>query len=169
MVQHCAAQLRKRTSQTEVMHNVHALTQNDAVRMMLWVTTHKVMVYDTMTWQWLYWSSFLIGTTANECVTAWRQWHNADVMVPVVVLCTTGSRHALVRRLKLVQSSLLQYRDTKRSKRKRDAYKWYQEDSYPKEIHKSFVWWSEPSGWDGQLFLKYLIGLRLTIPSIPQL
>ena len=37
---------------------------------MLWVTTHKVMVYFTTTLaQWLYWSSFQIGTTASEYVT----------------------------------------------------------------------------------------------------
>ena len=35
--------------QTGVMRNVHALMQNDAVWMMLWATTHKVMVYNTMT------------------------------------------------------------------------------------------------------------------------
>ena len=59
-------------------------------------------------------------------------------MIPVVVLCTTGSRLDLVRRLRLVQSFLSQYRDAKRSKRKMDYYKWCQEVSYTKEISKHF-------------------------------
>ena len=71
----------------------------------------------------MYWSSFLIGTTASEYVTAWRQWHDAHVMVLVVVLCTIENQHALVRILKLVQSSLSQCNVAKRSKKKMDAYK----------------------------------------------
>ena len=47
-------------------------------------------------WQWLYWSSFLMGTTASEYGTAWRQWYNVHVVIPVVVLCNMGRRHALV-------------------------------------------------------------------------
>ena len=49
MVQPCAARLRGHSSQIGVMCNVHALMQNDAVWIMLWVTTHKVIVYDTTT------------------------------------------------------------------------------------------------------------------------
>ena len=37
-----------------------------------------------------------------------------------------------------MQSSLSQYRDVKRSKRKSNSYKWCQEDSYTKEISKCF-------------------------------
>ena len=39
-------------------------------------------------WQCLHWSSFLLGTTASEYITVWRQWHDAHVVVPIVVLCT---------------------------------------------------------------------------------
>ena len=46
-------------------------------------------------WQRLYFSSFLMGTTASKCGTAWRQWHNVHVVILVVVLCTTESWHAL--------------------------------------------------------------------------
>ena len=92
-------------------------------------------------WQWLSWSSFLIGTKASEYVTAWKQWHDEHV-----VLCTMEDWHALVRRLKIVRSFLLQYRDAKRSKKKMDASKWRQGDSYTKEIRKNFMWWSKPSG-----------------------
>ena len=53
-------------------------------------------------WQQLYLCSFLMGTTASECGTVWRQCHNAHVVIPVVVLCTTGSQHDLLRSLKLV-------------------------------------------------------------------
>ena len=49
MVQDSAAQLRRCTSQIGVMCNVHALTQNGTVRMILWVITHKVMVRATTT------------------------------------------------------------------------------------------------------------------------
>ena len=56
------------------------------------------------------------------------------VVILVVVLCTVGSCHDLVRRLKLVQSSLSQSNDAKRSKKKMDAYKWHLEEFYTKEI-----------------------------------
>ena len=93
-------------------------------------------------WQQLYWSSFLMGTTASECGTAWEQCHNTHVVILLVVLCTTGSWLDLARRLRLMRSSLLQYRDVKRSKRKIDYYKWCQEVSYTKQIIKHFfVMW----------------------------
>ena len=72
-VQHCAARLRRHASQTGIMRNVPTLMQNDMVRMMLWVTTHKVTVCVTMTLKMAVLSSFLIGTTASEvchCVKA---------------------------------------------------------------------------------------------------
>ena len=151
-VQHCAAQLRRHASQTGIMRNVPTLTQNDMVRMMLWVTSHKVTVCITMTLTVAVLSSFLMGTTASEYGTAWRQCHNVHVVIPVVVLCTTGSQHALVRRLKLMQSSLSQYNDVKRSKRKMDSYKWCQEDSYTKEIQQVFFMMASCQDETGTLF-----------------
>ena len=58
-------------------------------------------------WQRLYLRSFLMGTTASECGTAWRQCHNVHIVILVVVLFTMKKRHALVKRLKLTRSYLL--------------------------------------------------------------
>ena len=167
MVQHCAAWLRKCTSQVKFICNEHALMQNDTVWWFCgWLPTSRQCV-SPQPWQWLYWNSFLIGTTASEYVTAWRQWHDVHVVVLVVVLCTMENWHALVRRLTLVQSSFSQYKDAKRSKKMMDAYQWHLEYYYTKEIHQNFVWWSKPSKWDGQSFSNCLIGLWSTMLLIP--